>query len=186
MPCIFLPVLPPSTLLPPHLLSLQIRKPEAVECSDQEACGAAPLPQAESSCQRGRGAERNAAGSSRRSAAVPGAPRECPLSSSGSACTRAGQGQSRRPAAGAVERHVKVRGGLRSCPELGPLLRGLPRWEGGDDVAARRSATSRGSDFRLPGTDPKKIIQTKKERRVRIYSQQHKGNDFISLGTSAQ
>lgn len=53
VPYIF-PKLPPSTLLSPHLLSLQIRKLQAAEWSDEDACGAAPLPQADSGCQRGR------------------------------------------------------------------------------------------------------------------------------------
>lgn len=186
MPYIFLPVLPhhPPLSPPPVAPNKEAGGRGAVRPRCLWGCSPPPRnPAASQAAGRGRGA----AGSSwrargrGRAAEWPGAPRP-----RGSACLRAGQGQSLRRAAGATQCHVKVRRSLWGCQELGPLLRGWRLWEVEDDVAAGRSATSWGSDFQLPGTHPKKIIQTKKERCVRKYSQQHKGNDLINLGTSAQ
>lgn len=87
---------PPSS---PRLLSLQIRKPE--EWSAEDACGAAPLPQADPDASAAPGRERSRWTPPSR-AQRSGRAREWPRGSSGSARTRAGQGQGRRRAAGAT------------------------------------------------------------------------------------
>lgn len=74
----------------------------------------------------------------------------------------AGQGQSRRPAAARAESHVKERRGLRGCQELRGWRRGevTMTWQ-------RDEAPHPRLGVLLPGADPKKIAQIKKERCVR-------------------
>lgn len=96
---------------------------------------------------------------------------------------RASQGRSPRPAEGAT---LQPRQGVESPAGLPGTGRApeRPASRGGDLVAIE--APHPRADFQLPGVDPKKIIQTQKERCVRIYSQRRKEMVPKNLGTSAQ